>query len=95
MLTASIHTAIPRYASAMKGTMYEQTFAILWIPPKMTARDSRERRIAIAIGGIENASVNADEMVLACTILLVSPNCAKIAIAKITANQRLCRPFVM
>ena len=66
-----------------------------WIPPNTTAKASAQRSMAIVIGVMANASVNADEMVLACTILFVRPNCAKMEMAKITANQRLCNPFVM
>ena len=58
----------------MNGTMYEATLEILWIPPNITRRVRMQREIAIATGGIANASVNADEIVLACTMLFVSPN---------------------
>ena len=84
-----------RYARAMNGTMTEQALAMREMPPKMTASENTVRTDAMSTGETLNASLTAEVMVLAWTILLVRPNWAMMATAKIQANQRLCKPLEM
>ena len=65
------------------------------MPPKTTARESTQRAMAISTGGMWKASPNADDMVLAWTMLFVRPNWAIMATAKMQANQRLWSPLVI
>ena len=83
-----IITTMPatKYNTAIKGTIFSQTFPILLIPPSSTTSTSTVMAIPVAAWGMPKVVFSAEAMELACVILPIPKEANTANKAKATAK---------